>query len=135
MELLIKSFRPLIAACNGVFCAADLVHDFYIGQPKGRQILDYDVALFIESKIMLGGIIGARLGLDIRVGIGEIVFGNFLVILSACKLFLKLNIVNFIGGEFVNFFLFAFSSMVSNLLCFIFFYFFVSGLVAHRTWQ
>ena len=102
MEFLIESFRTLIAACNCVFCAADLVHDFYIGQPKGRQILDNDVALFIESELTLGGIIGARLDLGIRVGIGEIVFGNFLIILAACKLFFKLNLVNFISGEFDN---------------------------------
>ena len=102
MELLIESFRTLIAACNCVFCTADLVHDFYIGQPKGRQILDNDVALFIESELTLGGIIGTRLDLGIRVGIGEIVLWNFLVILSACKLFLKHKLVNFIGGEFVN---------------------------------
>ena len=108
MELLIESFRTLIAACNCVFCAAILVHDFYIGQPKGRQILDNDVALFIESKLTLGGIIGTRLDLGIRVGIGEIVFGNFLVILSVCKLFLKYKLVNFIGGKFEDFFLFAF---------------------------
>ena len=60
-----------MTAGNCVFRTADLVHNFNLGQPKGRRIFYNDVALFIESKITLGGIIGARLDLGIRVGIGE----------------------------------------------------------------
>lgn len=121
----------LVAACNGVFSAATLVHDFYIGQPKGRQILDYDVALVIESKITLGGIIGTRLDFNIRVGIGEIVFWNFLVIFASCKLFLKHKLVYFIGGKFKDFFLFAFFFIVSSLL----FYFLFDSFLSKYHWD
>ena len=95
-----------------------LVHDFYIGQPKGRQILDNDVALFIESKLTLGSIIGTRLDLGIRVGIGEIVFGDFLIILATRNLFLKDNFVYFFSGESRTSSSLRFSSIVSNLLFF-----------------
>ena len=98
----------LIAACNCVFCAADFIHYCQFGQPKGRQIFYNDVTVFIKLDVTLWCIIGARLDLGIRVGIGEVVFGNFLVILSTRNLFLKNHIVYFFGSKLTNFFLFSF---------------------------
>ena len=42
------------------------------------------------------------------VGIGEVVFGNFLVIFSTRNLFLKNHIVYFFGSKLTSFFLFSF---------------------------
>ena len=62
------------------------IHDFDVGQPKGRRILYNDVALFVESKITLGGIVGTRLNLGIRVGIGENKRVDFAVFLAIIKI-------------------------------------------------
>ena len=71
-ELPVEGFRSLVAAGYCVFRAAVFFHYFDIGQPKGGRIFHHDVALFIERKLSLGGIVGAWLDLGIRVRIGEI---------------------------------------------------------------
>ena len=63
-ELFIKGFRTVIAACYGVFRAADFIHDCDLGKPKGRRIFYNNAALFIERKISLRCIIGARLDFE-----------------------------------------------------------------------
>lgn len=107
-ELFIKSFCPLIAACNCVFCAADFIHDCQFGQTKGRQISYNNVTVLIKIEISIECIVRARLNLGIRVGIGEVVFGNFLVMLSTRNLFLKNHIVYLFVSKLTSFFLFLF---------------------------
>ena len=41
--------------------------DFDVGQPIGGRIFHHNVALVIERKLSLGGIVGARLDLGIGV--------------------------------------------------------------------
>ena len=79
-ELLVEGFRSLVAAGYGVFRAAVFLHDFDVGQPKGGRIFHHDVALFIERKLPLRGIVGAWLDLGIRVRIGEIKRADFTVL-------------------------------------------------------
>ena len=77
-----------------------LVHDFDVGQPKGGRIFHYDVALVIERKLSLGGIIGARLDLGIGVWIGEIKGANFAAILTVIKIIVGENLIQFLVGQF-----------------------------------
>ena len=72
----------MVAAGYGVFRAAVFLHDFDVGQPKSGRIFHYDVALFIERKLPLGGIVGTWLDLGIRVRIGEIKRADFTVLLK-----------------------------------------------------
>ena len=68
-ELPVEGFRTLVAAGYRVFRAAVFLHDFDIGQPKGRRIFYNNVALFIERKLSFGGIVGAWLDLGIGSGL------------------------------------------------------------------
>jgi hypothetical protein len=76
------------------------LHDFDVGQPKGGRILHHDVALFIERKLSLGGIIGTRLDLGIRVWIGEIKRADFTVLLAVIKIIVGKNLVQFFVSQF-----------------------------------
>ena len=71
-----------------------LVHDFDVGQPIGGRIFHHNVALVIERKLSLGGIIGARLDLGIGVWIGEIKGANFAAILAVIKIIIRKNLIN-----------------------------------------
>lgn len=77
-----------------------MLHDFYIGQPKGGGVLHNDVALFVESKFTFWGIIGARLDLGIWVGIGENERVDFLTAIVAFKIFVRKDLVQFLLGQF-----------------------------------
>ena len=101
-ELTVESFLAIVAACYCVFRTADFVYDFNPGQPKGRRILYNDIALFIESKLTLGGIIGARLDLGIRIGIRENERMDFSIFLTIVKIVIGLNLFQFLVGQFDN---------------------------------
>ena len=58
------------------------------------------VALVIERKLSLGGIVGARLDLGIRVWIGEIERTDFAAILAVVKIIIRKNLVQFFVGQF-----------------------------------
>ena len=70
------------------------LHNLNIGQPKGGRIFHYDVALVIERKLSLGGIIGTRLDLGIMVWIGEIERTDFAAILTVVKIIIRKNLIN-----------------------------------------
>ena len=76
------------------------LHDFDIGQPKGGRIFHNNAALFIERKLPLGGIVGARLDLGIRVRIGEMKRADFAVLLAVIKIIIGKNLVQFLVGQF-----------------------------------
>ena len=75
------------------------IHDFDVGQPKGGRIFHHDVVLFIERKLPLGGIVGARLDLGIRVRIGEMKRADFTVLLAVIKIIIGKNLVQFLVGQ------------------------------------
>lgn len=64
--------------------------------------------MFIKLDVTLWRVIEAKLDLGIRVGIGEVVFRNILVIRSTRNLFLKNPIVYFFGSKLTSFLLFSF---------------------------
>ena len=99
-ELLVEGFRTLIAAGYRVFRAAMFLHNFDVWQPKGGRIFHNNAALFIERKLPLGGIVGARLDLGIRVGIGEIKRADFSVLLAVIKIIVGENLIQFLVGQF-----------------------------------
>ena len=63
-----------------VILAAVFHHNFDIGQPKGGRIFHNNVALLIERKLPLWGLVGVWLDLGIRVRIGEIERTDFAAI-------------------------------------------------------
>ena len=75
------------------------IHDFDVGQPKGGRIFHHDVVLFIERKLPLGGIVGTRLNLGIRVGIGEMKRADFTVLLAVIKIIIGKNLGQFLVGQ------------------------------------
>ena len=84
------------------------IHDFDVGQPKGGRIFHHDVVLFIERKLPLGGIVGTRLNLGIRVGIGENKRVDFTVPLAVIKIIVGEKVIQFLVGQFDNFIVFSF---------------------------
>lgn len=117
-ELSIEGFCSLIAAGHRIFRAAMLVHDFDVGQPKGGRIFHHDVALLIERKLSLWCIVGAWLDLGIRVRIGEIERPDFAAILTAVKIILRKNLVQFFVSQFDDLIVFFFGFTSSSLLRF-----------------
>ena len=90
--------------------AAGLVRCIYIDR------LDNNVALFIERKLPLGGIVGAWLDLGIRVRIGEIKRADFTVLLAVIKIIIGKNLVQFLVGQFDDLIVFSFGFTSSSLL-------------------
>ena len=107
-ELPVEGFRSLVAAGYCIFRAAVFLHDFDVGQPKGGRIFHHDVALFIERKLPLGGIVGAWLDFGIRVRIGEIKRADFTVLLAVIKIIIGKNLVQFLVGQFDDLIVFFF---------------------------
>ena len=73
-HLSVQRFHAVIAACDGVDCAADFFLQGELRQPESGQIFHTDVPVLIKPEIVFWMIGRQGLWFQIRVWIGEVIF-------------------------------------------------------------
>ena len=80
LHLLIQRFRSVIAACNGVECAADLLLQGELRQPESGDIFHAEMPVLIEIAVVAYMV--GRQGLRFEIGVraGKIIFCRLIVV-------------------------------------------------------